>query len=110
MSKYYFELTLKPDTNYELFLDLLNSITTDAIEELDETLIIRSEDELDELIFGIEEFAKALNTKCEINYEKKENIDWIKKYQESVKAVEVGNFYIRPSWEEKKRWKNRYYN
>lgn len=102
MSKYYFELTLKPDTNYELFLDLLNSITTDAIEELDETLIIRSEDELDELIFGIEEFAKALNTKCEINYEKKENIDWIKKYQESVKAVEVGSFYIRPSWEEKK--------
>ena len=68
MSKYYFELTLKPDTNYELFLDLLNSITTDAIEELDETLIIRSEDELDELIFGIEEFAKALNTKCKINY------------------------------------------
>lgn len=102
MSKYYFELTLKPDTNYELFLDLLNSITTDAIEELDETLIIRSEDELDELIFGIEEFAKALNTKCKINYEKKENIDWIKQYQESVKAVEVGNFYIRPSWEEKK--------
>ena len=51
MSKYYFELTLKPDTNYELFLDLLNSITTDAIEELDETLIIRSEDELDDLNF-----------------------------------------------------------
>ena len=103
MSKYYFELTLKPDNNnYELFLDLLTSITEDAIEELDETLIVRSEEELDDLIFGIKEFITALNTKCELIYEKKENIDWIKQYQQSVKAVEVGNFYIRPEWEEKK--------
>ena len=102
MSKYYFELTLKPENNYELFLDLLNAITDDAIEELDETLIIRSEQELDDLIFGVKEFATAVNTKCEINYEKKENIDWIKEYQKSVKSVEIGNFFIRPSWEEKK--------
>ena len=102
MSKYYYELTLKPDANYELFLDLLNDTTTDAIEELDGTLIIRSEEKLEDLMFGIEEFIKALNIKCQITYEKKENIDWIKQYQQSVKAVEVGNFYIRPSWEEKK--------
>ena len=102
MSKYYYELTLKPDANYELFLDLINAIADDAIEELDGALIVRSESELDDLIFGIEEFIKALNTKCEITYEKEENIDWIKQYQQSVKAVEVGNFYVRPSWEEKK--------
>ena len=102
MSKYYFELTLKPENNYELFLDLLNAITTDAIEELDGTLIVRSEDDLDDLIFGVKEFITALNTKCEMSYEKKENIDWIKEYQKSVKSVEVGNFFIRPSWEEKK--------
>ena len=90
MSKYYFELTLKPDNNnYELFLDLLTSITEDAIEELDGTLIVRSEEELDDLIFGIQEFITALNSKCEIIYEKKENIDWIKQYQDSVKAVEL---------------------
>ena len=72
MSKYYFELTLKPDNNnYELFLDLLTSITEDAIEELDGTLIVRSEEELDDLIFGINEFITALNVKCEIIYEKK---------------------------------------
>ena len=75
MSKYYFELTLKPDNNnYELFLDLLTSITEDAIEELDGTLIVRSEEELDDLIFGINEFITALNAKCEIIYEKKEYI------------------------------------
>ena len=103
MSKYYFELTLKPNNNYELFLDLLTSITDDAIEELDDTLIVRSEEELDDLIFGIKEFMETLKIECEIIYEKKENLDWIKQYQQSVKAVEVGNFYIRPQWEEKKR-------
>ena len=55
MSKYYFELTLKPDNNnYELFLDLLTSITEDAIEELDGTLIVRSEEELEDFNFQVE--------------------------------------------------------
>ena len=102
MSKYYFELTLKPQNDYELFLDLVDSLTEDALEECDGTIIIRSEDELDDLKFGIEEFSNVLNTQCEINYEKKENIDWIKQYQQSVKSVEIGSFLIRPSWEEKK--------
>ena len=105
MSKYYFELTLKPDNHYELFLDLVDSLTVDAIEEDDGAVIIRSEDELDDLKFGIERFSEALDVKCEIIYEKKENIDWIKQYQESVKSVEIGNFFIRPSWEEKKEGK-----
>ncbi|MGE4382952.1 MAG: 50S ribosomal protein L11 methyltransferase [Arcobacter sp.] len=102
MSKYYFELALKPDNHYELFLDLLESLTTDAIEENEGTLIVRSEEELEDIKFGIEEFSKALNTNCNISYDKKENIDWIKEYQKSVKSVEVGNFFIRPSWEEEK--------
>lgn len=102
MSKYYFELVLKPKKNYELFLELLESLTEDAFEENDGCIIIRSEDELDDLKFGIERFSEALDVKCEIIYEKKENIDWIKEYQKSVKSVEVGNFFIRPSWEEKK--------
>lgn len=105
MSKYYFELAFKPNNHYELFLDLLESITTDAIEENDGVLIVRSEEELEDLKFGIEEFSKALNTYCEISYEKKENIDWIKEYQKSVKSVEIGNFFIRPSWEDKKEGK-----
>ena len=105
MSKYYFELTLKPETQYELFLDLLGSITDDAIEECEEQLIIRSEEELEDLKFGIEQFSSAIGINCEITYEKKENIDWIKEYQKSVKSVEIGNFFVRPSWEEKKEGK-----
>ena len=105
MSKYYFELTLKPDSHYELFLDLVDSLTSDALEEYEGAVIVRSEEKLDDLKFGIEEFAKALNINCKINLEKKENIDWIKQYQKSVKSVEIGNFFIRPSWEEKKEGK-----
>ena len=46
MSKYYFELTLKPQNHYELFLVLVDSLTEDALEECDGTIIIRNEDEL----------------------------------------------------------------
>lgn len=102
MSKYYFELTLKPDEHYELFLDLIDSLTSDAIEESNDSIIIRSEDELNDLKLGIEKYAEALQSNCHIKYEKKENIDWVRQYQQSVKSIEIGNFFIRPSWEEKK--------
>lgn len=103
MSEYYFELTIKPHGNYELFLDLLSNLTNEAIEEFDgEILIARSEIDLSDVEFGIKSFANKLGIECETICEKKENIDWIKEYQKSVKSVEIGNFFIRPSWEEKK--------
>ncbi|AXX91514.1 50S ribosomal protein L11 methyltransferase [Malaciobacter molluscorum LMG 25693] len=102
MSEYYYELTIKPKSHYEQFLDLLEVLTNNAIEELDGTLIARSEDDLTNVEFGINEFAKRLDTSCETSCVKKENQDWIKNYQQSVKSAEIGKFYIRPSWEEKK--------
>ena len=106
MDKYYYELIIKPDLYYELFLDLASSLTNDAIEELNEAIIIRSEDTLDDVEHGIQEFAKELSNafdadiKCETSLNKKENQDWIKLYQESVQPIKVGNFYIHPSWNE----------
>ena len=106
MDKYYYELTIKPNLYYELFLDLASSLTNDALEELDETIIIRSEDTLDDVEHGILEFAKELSTafhteiSCETELLKKENQDWIKMYQMSVQPIEVGGFYIHPSWNE----------
>jgi len=106
VNKYYYELTINPNLYYELFLDLISSLTEEAIEELNETIIIRSEDELDNIKEGVIAFANELSVafdtdiKCEINYEKKENQDWIKLYQESVKPIEVENFYVHPSWEQ----------
>jgi ribosomal protein L11 methyltransferase len=34
--------------------------------------------------------------------EEKENVDWIKSYQESIQPIEAGKFYIFPSWYEEK--------
>lgn len=105
MSEYYFELIIRPQNHLELFTDLLSSLTNEAIEEIDNAVIARSEEELSDVEYGILEFAKALDVQCETTLRKKQNIDWIKQYQESVKSIEIGNFFIRPSWEEKKEGK-----
>lgn len=100
MTEYYFELIIKPEKNYEIFVDLISSLTNEAIEELDGSIIARSEDDLGDIEYGVIEFAKAIDTKCDTILSKKENIDWIKQYQESVKSIKIGKFFIRPSWEE----------
>jgi ribosomal protein L11 methyltransferase len=75
-----------------------------GIEEKDNTLILRSEEPLDEVIEELKKYVKSLeqifNTKIdlEINVEKKSNKDWIKLYQNSIKPVEIDEFYIHPSW------------
>ena len=104
MEKYYYELKIKPNLYYELFLDLASSLTAEALEESDDTIIVRSEDTLDFIQDGIIAFAKELSNAfdteiiCDTSLEKKENQDWIKEYQNSVQPIEVGNFYIHPSW------------
>jgi ribosomal protein L11 methyltransferase len=104
LEKYYYELQIQPSLYYELFLDLVSSLTNDAIEECEETIIIRSEETLDDIEAGIIAFAQelslAFNTQieCKTSLTKKENIDWIQEYQQSVQPIEVGNFYIHPSW------------
>ena len=108
MKNYYYELTIKPNLYFELFLDLASSLSDDAIEECEDSIIIRSEDELDNIKEGIEAFAKELSNAfqteiiCEINLEKKSNEDWIKVYQQSIQPIEIGSFYIHPSWNEPK--------
>jgi len=108
LDKYYYELIIKPNSYYELFLDLASSLTNDALEELNETIIVRSEDTLDDVESGVQAFATELSNAfdteiiCETILEKKESQDWIKLYQESVQPIEVGSFYIHPSWNEPK--------
>lgn len=102
MTDFYYELIIEPEGNYEIFLDLVSSLTNEALEELDGKIIARSEDDLIDIKEGIEKFSEAINIGCKTSLTKKENIDWIKQYQDSVKSVEVGKFFIRPSWEEKK--------
>jgi len=106
LDKYYYELIIKPNLYYELFLDLISTLTQEAIEELDETIIIRSTEDLKDISEGIVAFADELSLafktdiNCEVIYAKKENQDWIKMYQQSVQPIEVGKFYIHPSWDQ----------
>jgi len=109
MNEYYYELIVKPEVYYELFLELISSIVNDAIEELNGSIIIRSENKLDDVKEGVEAFKQeltnAFNTsiECKIILKKKKNQDWIKIYQKSIKPIEVGDFYIYPSWEKPKK-------
>ena len=92
MSKEYFELLIKPEDNYELFLNLILSLTDDAIEENDGEIIVRSEENLEDFQEPLEKFAKALNTKCYIKCEKKESIDWIKNIKTLYKLLKLEAF------------------
>jgi ribosomal protein L11 methyltransferase len=108
LDTYYYELKITPQAHYELYLDLVLSLSEDAIEELDGSIILRSESSLEEIEEGLEYFTSELHkagledAKCTYQYEKKENEDWISKYQEAIKPVSVGKFHIHPSWEKEK--------
>lgn len=108
MQKTYNELKITPFGEYDRFADFILTLTNEAIEECDGVIIVRSEEELDVVEFGVKFFAQSLATtlnkevSVETKLEVKENIDWISSYQKSVQPIEIGKFYIHPSWIEKK--------
>ncbi len=108
MKETYYELQITPSSEYNLFADFILTLTNEAIEEREGVIIVRSEVELDLIEDGVKIFAKSLskalgsNISVKTKLEEKENIDWISKYQKSVQPIEVGDFFIHPSWVEKK--------
>ena len=109
MNKYYYELIIIPTSSYyKLFLDLSISLVDEAIEELNGTIIIRSESNLVDIEAGVLAFAKKLSRilksdiNCQTSLVEKENINWIQAYKDSVQPIIVGDFYIHPSWQEPK--------
>jgi ribosomal protein L11 methyltransferase len=111
MRQTYNELLITPGAQYALFTDFILSLTQEAIEEKDGTIIVRSEEDLENIIFGIKVFAKSLEEstgeKIDLVLEQnvKENEDWIDAYKSSITPVSVGEFYIHPSWEKPKEGK-----
>jgi len=108
MQEFYHELVVRPSSHHSLFSDFLSDTLPVGFEESDNTFIIRSEDELDTMAWGIEQFAEALSKALhqpidvEIETFKKQNSDWIATYQDSITPVEVAPFYIHPTWCEPK--------
>ena len=108
MKEYYYEVTITPTSHKEEIESFLMDHFYNGIEEKNNSLILRSEESLDEIIEKTKEYVKILSEifnediKVDIKAEKKENLDWIENYKKSITPVEAGEFYVRPSWYEKK--------
>ncbi len=106
MQDYYFELVVKVSSHHSLFSDFLADTLPVGFEETDEGFIIRSEDELDTIIWGLEQFTEALqkalgqNIEIECKQTKLKSSDWVQIYQDSIKPLTIDKFYIHPTWDE----------
>lgn len=108
MQDYYFMLVVKPSSHLELFSDFLVDVLPVGFEETEEGFIIRSEEDLETVKWGIEQFAEALQRALgevidvELTLTKEKNDDWIAQYQQAISPVEIAPFYIHPTWENPK--------
>ena len=103
MKKFYYELQIATNINKEILTDFVMEFV-EAVEDAGDLIIVRSEDDLENLQYALNEFATSLKeiTHQDItittHLEKKENIDWIENYKNSIQPVEAGDFYIHPTW------------
>ena len=99
MREQYFELSVL-GSNEQSLKELAFDLGVTAIEELENGFIVRSNDDLELVELGIKSLAEALNIPISTQIQIKNNSDWISNYQNSIKPVKCGSFYIRPSWHE----------
>jgi len=108
MKNNYYELRVTPSSFKDEIESFLLDNFNNGIEEDGDSLILRSEKSFDELIKSLHIYVHSLeqifNTKIDldIKVEVKENKDWIANYQNSIKPVEIDEFYIHPAWHESK--------
>ena len=105
MQDKYYELTIKLDDSFvEVIADYILNIYDEGIELGKGQIIVRSESDLTFVKDALVSLANNLEKPIEMTYilEEKENVDWIKTYQDSIQPIEAGKFYIFPSWYEPK--------
>ncbi len=105
MQDKYYELTIELDDNFvEVIADYILNIYDEGIELGDGQIIVRSESDLTFVKDALVSLADNLDNPIRMKYnlEEKENVDWIKTYQDSIQPIEAGKFYIFPSWYEPK--------
>ncbi|MDO9265693.1 MAG: 50S ribosomal protein L11 methyltransferase [Sulfurimonas sp.] len=106
MQEHYFELVVNISSHHALFSDFLADTLPIGFEETDDGFIIRSDDELDTIVWGLEQFREALqkatgeNIELECKQTKLKSSDWVKVYQDSVQPLSIDKFYIHPTWDE----------
>ena len=89
---------LTDDAFVDLLADFIASVSDEAIEYGSDRVILRSEKDPSTTIEAVEGLAQEAQIPLEIEREEKENQDWIRSYQESVRPIEAGPFYIHPDW------------
>ncbi len=105
MTQHYYQLVVQLSSHHSLFSDFLSDTLPVGFEETDTGFIIRSEEELDTIVWGLEQFTEALQKalsetiELECTQTKLQNSDWVKTYQDSIKPLAIGKFYIYPTWE-----------
>ena len=101
MNKTYHELTVTLDDNFVDFIaDFILNIYGEGVELGVGKIVVRSESDLTFVKDALVSLEGTLNGSIHMDYtlEEKENVDWIKTYQESIQPIEAGKFYIFPSW------------
>ena len=105
MQDKYYELTIKLDDAFvDVIADYILNIYDEGVELGKGEIIVRSESDLTFVKDALVSLSKSLEFPVEMDYtlEEKENVDWIKSYQDSIQPIEAGKFYIFPSWYEEK--------
>ena len=106
MHEHYLELVVKVSSHHSLFSDFLSDTLPVGFEETDDGFVIRSEEELNTIIWGLEQFNEALQKalattiELECTQTKLKNSDWVESYQKSIEPIAIDRFYIHPTWNE----------
>ncbi|EPE3793929.1 50S ribosomal protein L11 methyltransferase [Campylobacter lari] len=107
MQTHYYELFFQTNKEYlDLFLDLVFSLDIDAIEEKNDGVYIRSEEDIELIQIALQSFHQKLcekfNTKIYFHstLEKKENKNWIEEYKKGIQALTIDNIHIHTTWQE----------
>ena len=106
MQDKYYELTITLNEDLVDFIaDFILNIYGEGVELGKGKIVVRSESDLTFVKDALVSLSGTLNGDIAMDYtlEEKENVDWIKTYQDSVQPIEAGKFYIFPSWYEPKK-------
>ncbi len=99
MNEYYYQLTVTPSSHADLFGETLLEIMQDAIEERDGAFIVRHAEPLEDVAWAMQRLGQKLGIDVKTEETREKNEDWIDKYKSSIQPIAVGDFYVRPQWE-----------
>jgi len=104
MDRYYYELEVFANSNLlDLLADFITTLTNEAVEIGKKSVILRTSKDTSELELKLDILAQEYDIKYKKS--KNKNIDWIKRYKDSINPIDAGEFYIHPSWHKPKSGK-----